>query len=79
MKRAVRSWANVLCGEGLARAPDGYAMLMRPNKAETAVHGCHCPGDMAVRMRQGLARPWVGVRVCHLLLLLLSFICVKIQ
>ena len=31
--------------------PDGYAMLMRPNKAETAVHGCHCPGDMAVRMR----------------------------
>ena len=31
--------------------PDGYAVLMRPNKAETAVHGCHCPGDMAVRMR----------------------------
>ena len=26
------------------------AMLMRPNKAETAVHGCHCPGDMAVRL-----------------------------
>ena len=36
-------------------------MLMRPNKAETAVHGCHCPGDMAVRMRKVLARPWVGV------------------
>ena len=50
--------------------PDGYAMLMRPNKAETAVHGCLCPGDMAVRMRKVLARPWVGVRVCHLLLLL---------
>ena len=49
--------------------PDGYAMLMRPNKAETAVHGCLCPGDMAVRMRKVLARPWVGVRVCHLLLL----------
>ena len=46
-------------------------MLMRPNKAETAVHGCHCPGDMAVRMRKVLARPWVGVRVCHLLLLFL--------
>ena len=30
---------------------DGYAMLRRPNKAETAVHGCHCPGDMVVRMR----------------------------
>ena len=29
----------------------GYAMLMRPNKTETAVHGCHCPGDKAVRMR----------------------------
>ena len=47
-------------------------MLMRPNKAETAVHGCHCLGDMAVRMRKVLARPWVGVRVCHLLLSLLS-------
>ena len=43
-------------------------MLMRPNKAETAVHGCRCPGDMAVRM--GKVLPWVGVRVCHLLLLL---------
>ena len=30
--------------------PDGYAMLMKSNKAETAVHGCHCPGDMAVLM-----------------------------
>ena len=49
-------------------------MLMRPNKAETAAHGCHCPGDMAVRMRKVLARPWVGVRVCHLLLLLLIFL-----
>ena len=47
-------------------------MLMRPNKAKTAVHGCHCPVDMAVRMRKLLARPLVGVRVCHLLLLLLS-------
>ena len=28
-------------------------MLTRPNKAETAVHGFHCPGDMAVRMRKG--------------------------
>ena len=23
-------------------------LLMRPNKAETAVHGCHCSGDMGV-------------------------------
>ena len=53
--------------------PDSYAMMMRPNKAETAVHGCHCPGDMAGRMRKVLARPWVGVRVCHLLLKLISY------
>ena len=32
-------------------------MLMSPNKDETAVHGCHCPGDMAVRMRKVLATP----------------------
>ena len=25
-------------------------MLMRPNKTETAVHGCHYLGNMAVRM-----------------------------
>ena len=38
-------------------------MLMSPNKGETAVHGCHCPGDMAVRMLEVLARPWIGVCV----------------
>ena len=32
-------------------------MLMSPNKSETAVHGCHCLGDMAVRMRKVLAIP----------------------
>ena len=37
---------------------DGYAMLISPNKGETAVYGCHCPGDMAVRMREVLALPW---------------------
>ena len=47
-------------------------MLMRPNKVETAVHGCHCAGDMAVRMRKALTRPWVGVQVCHLLVLFFS-------
>ena len=36
---------------------DGYAVLMRPDKAEAAVHGCHCQGDMAVRMREVLAIP----------------------
>ena len=28
---------------------------MSPNKDETAVHGCHYPGNMAVRMRKVLA------------------------
>ena len=28
----------------------GYAVLMSPNKDETAVHGCHCPGDMALEL-----------------------------
>ena len=53
-------------------AVDGYATLMSPNKSETAVHGCHCPGDMAVRMREVLARPWVWVSVCVPLALSLS-------
>ena len=30
--------------------PVGCAVLIRPNKAETAVHACHYLGDMAVRM-----------------------------
>ena len=38
-------------------------MLMSPSKGETVVHGCHCPRDMAVRMREVMARPWVGVCV----------------
>ena len=53
--------------------PDGNAKLMSPNKGETTVHGCHCPGDMVVRMRKVLAVPWwltVAVGTCasvHLL------------
>ena len=45
---------------------DGNAMLVSSSKGETAVHGCHCPRDMAVRMRM----IWPGrglVNVCHLL------------
>ena len=56
----VRSHMN-----GLLFLPDGYVKLTRPNKVETAVHGCHCPGDTAVRMRKVMARPWVGVLVYH--------------
>ena len=32
------------------------------NKGETAVHGCHCPGEV-LAMRELLARPWIGVCV----------------
>ena len=42
---------------------DGYAMLMSPIKGETAVHGCHCTRDMAVCMREVIARPCVGACV----------------
>ena len=47
----------------------GLAMLMSPNKGETAVHGCHCRGDMVVHMHKVLAmsrsrhvcfRAWFG-------------------
>ena len=53
--------------------PDGNAKLMSPNKDEITVHGCHCQGDMVVRMRKVLAIPWrltVAVGTCasvHLL------------
>ena len=50
-------------------------LLQLHNHAVQAVHGCHCPGDMAVRMFKVLARPWVGVRVCHLLLLFFVLFC----
>ena len=32
-------------------------------KGKTTVHGCPCPGDMAVCMCEVLARPWDGVCV----------------
>ena len=38
-------------------------LLISRNKGETAVHGCYCPGDMAVRMRKVLAIPG-GVGTC---------------
>ena len=39
------------------RMRTAYAMLMRPNKAETAVHGCYFSRDIAVRMHKVLAIP----------------------
>ena len=47
-------------------------MPMRPNKAETAVHGCHYLGQEPILPGWygcAYARPWVGVWACHLLLL----------
>ena len=44
---------------------------MSLNKGDTAVHSCLCLGDMAVCMREVLARPWVGV--CVALALNLSY------
>ena len=51
--------------------PDGYAMLMRLNKAKTAVHDCQCLCGMALCMRKVLARPWVVVWVCQLFFIVL--------
>ena len=45
---------------------------------ETAVCGCHCPRDMAVRKREVLARPWVCVCV-PLALSLHYFQCTRIK
>lgn len=42
-----------------------YVVLMSSNKDDTAVHGRHCPGDMAVCMPSLMARPLA--KVCHLL------------
>ena len=48
---------------------------MSSNKGETAVHGCHYPGDMAVHIREVLVRPWVGVFVP----LALSLSCLELS
>ena len=49
-------------------------MLMSPNKDETAVLGCHCPGNMAVRMLKVLALPRGWCSGCLLLLLVLLLV-----
>ena len=64
---------GIAIGQTTYFLPDGYVMLMRPNKAETAVHGCHCPGDMAVRCvrywpDRGLVFDCVSCRLSHKLL-----------
>ena len=51
----------VLCSLFFVLLCSLFFVLLLSNKAETAVHGCHYLGDMAVRMCKVLARPWVGV------------------
>ena len=50
-----------------------HAMLMSPNKGETAVYGCHCQGDMVLRMLKviGIPRSWY-VCFCAVIMLLVS-------
>ena len=38
---------------------------MRDDTKNGCVADCHCLGDMAARMCEVLARPWVGVCVPH--------------
>ena len=42
---------------------DGYAMLISPNKGETAVHGCPCPRGMAMLLC-GLVYAPCCLKVC---------------
>ena len=61
--RAVwQPWTAVspISARRLCHADEAYS-----NKAETAVHGCHCPGDIALLTIKVPARPWVGIQVCH--------------
>ena len=69
---------NLLRKVGISRGfrSAGVALLVGPNKGETAVCGCHCPRDMAVRMREVLARQWVGICV-PLALSLVYFQCIS--
>ena len=44
-------------------AMDGCLAIIWAHQHSIDIHGCDRPGDMAVRMREALARPWVGVCV----------------
>ena len=51
---------SLICRFSLPVLSSGLAMLISPNKGETAVHGCQCRGDMVVHMHKVLAtlRSW---------------------
>ena len=40
-----------------------FLLIAGYSKGETAVHGCHCSRDIAVRMRDVMARPCVSLSV----------------
>ena len=46
---------------GHCTGPLGPPKYKKTRKGKTAVHGC--PSDMALRMREVMARPWIGVCV----------------
>ena len=53
---------SCLYGEAPPERGTFFRLLMSPNRSnrgETAIHGCHCRGDMVVRMRKVMAiRLW---------------------
>ena len=76
--------APALCGVKMRDPENEVADFRSVNTSDSSgvvkrqssqVHGCHCPGDMAVRMRKVLARPRVDVRVCHLLFIVVLTSC----
>ena len=67
--KGLASAGKCLLNMGFPRSlTDLYAMLMSPSKGETAVHGYHCPRNMAVRVPVVMARQWIGA--CMLLALI---------
>ena len=58
---------------------EGSAILMRPNEDKSAVPSCHCPGDMAVHMRNPYW-PYRGVDiVCFCAEYVLVVLCLGLE
>ena len=64
----VWSWRLKGCSAPASAVRGSLCRAFSPISARRLRHADE--GGMAVRMRKVLARPWVGVGVCHLLLLL---------
>ena len=56
---AVKSHSNILQRLRRQISLDYYTIPPATQASETAVHGCHCPVDMVVRMRR-VAIPYHG-------------------